>query len=258
MIGERERDFAMTQETAVARIRLVPAALVLGISLIFCTIVAGDFVMQTKASSKAIHVKGYAEKRITSDFGIWDGHLTGRAAQLPQAYAQVERDMAKVTAWLGQKGVTADRYSLSAVSIETQHKRDSQGHETGEIESYTLQQSVTVRLPDVKLVEAISKDISALIKDGVELTSGTPAYYFTGLEGLKIEMLGEATKDAGRRAQTIIASVDGKLGRLRSAQQGVFQITPVYSTEVSGYGELDTSSIEKTIKAVVDAEFSAE
>ena len=248
----------MSSDPAPARIRLVPAAFVIGISLIFCTLVAGNVVMQTKASDKAIRVKGYAEKHITSDFGIWHGQLTVRAPQLPQAYLGVERDIAKVTAWLMEKGVTSNRFSLSAVAIEAQHKRDSAGHETSEIESYALQQSVSVRLPDVALVDAISKGISALIKDGVELTSGTPEYYFTGLEGLKIEMLGEATKDAGRRARTIIGNTGTKMGRLRSAQQGVFQITPVYSTEVSGYGELDTSAIEKTIKAVVDAEFSVE
>lgn len=248
----------MSSDTVPARIRLVSAAVVLGISLIFCTLVAGNVVMQTKASDKAIRVKGYAEKHITADFGIWRGQLTARAPQLSQAYQLVERDMAKVTAWLGQKTIAADRFSLSPVAIETQRKRDSAGHDSSEIESYTLQQSVTIRLPDVKLVEAVSKDVSALIKDGIELNSGAPEYYYTGLESLKIEMLGEATKDAGRRAQTIVTNATARLGRLRSAQQGIFQITPVYSTEVSGSGELDTSSIEKTIKAVVDAEFSVE
>ena len=82
----------MSSDTAPARIRLVSAAFVIGISLIFCTLVAGNVVMQTKASDKAIRVKGYAEKHITADFGIWHGQLTARAAQLPQAYQVVERD----------------------------------------------------------------------------------------------------------------------------------------------------------------------
>lgn len=248
----------MSSDSTPVRIRLVPAALVLGLSLIFCTLVAGNVVMQTKASDKAIRVKGYAEKAISSDFGIWRGQLTTRAAALPQAYQNVERDMAKVSAWLIQQGVSADRFSLSSVCIETQRKRDAAGHETAEIESYTLQQAVTVRLPDVKRIESVSKDVSGLIKEGIELTSGSPEYYYSGLESLKIKMLGEATQDACRRAATIVGNAGSKLGRLRSAQQGVFQITPVYSTEVSGGGELDTSSIEKTIKAVVDAEFSVE
>jgi hypothetical protein len=248
----------MSSEPAIPRIRLVAAAIVIGFSLIFCTIVAGNIVMQTKASDKAIRVKGYAEKKIASDFAIWHGQLTARAVQLPLAYQQVECDMAKVTAWLTQKGVPAKECSLSSVSIDSHLKRDSAGRETSEIESYTLRQSVTVQMSDVATAEAISKEVSALIKDGVEFESSTPEYYYTGLEGLKIQMLGEATKDAVRRAGTIIASTGAKLGGLRSAQQGVFQITPVYSTVVSGYGELDTTSIEKTIKAIVDAEFAVE
>lgn len=248
----------MSTENMPARIRLVPAAFVIGLSLIFCTVVAGHVVMQTRASSKTIRVKGYAEKRISSDYGIWSAHLTARSPQLPQAYEQVRRDTEKLAAWLVRQGVPTNCFTLSAVSIESQRKRDDKGHETGEIETYTLQQSVTVRLPDVRLVDAVSKEVSTLIKDGVELSSGAPEYYFTGLEGLKIEMLGEATKDAGRRARTIVSNTGARLGTLRSAQQGVFQITPVYSTEVSGYGELDTSSIDKTIKAVVDAEFGVE
>jgi hypothetical protein len=255
--ARHQENHPMSSEST-PRVRLVSAAFVLGISLIFCTIVAGNVVMQTKASDKAIRVKGYAEKRITSDFAIWHGQLTTRAAQLPLAYQQIERDMAKVTAWLKVKGAPAERYSLSSVAIESHLKRDGSGRETSEIESYTLRQSVTVQMPDVAMAESISKEISALIKDGVEFESSNPDYYYTGLEGLKIEMLGEATKDAVRRAGTIIASTGAKLGRLRSAQQGVFQITPVFSTEVSGYGELDSSSIEKTIKAIVDAEFSVE
>lgn len=248
----------MSSESATPRIRLLSAAFVIGISLIFCTLVAGNVVMQTKASDKAIRVKGYAEKKIVADFAIWHGQLTTRAAQLPAAYQQVERDMAKVTMWLTRKGVPAKECSLSSVTIESRLKRDNAGRETSEIDSYTLRQSVTVQMSDVATAEAISKEISALIKDGVEFESSSPEFYYTGLEGLKIQMLGEATRDAVRRAGTIIASTGAKLGRLRSAQQGVFQITPVYSTTVSGYGELDTTSIEKTIKAVVDAEFAVE
>jgi len=41
-----------------------------------------------------------------------------------------------------------------------------------------------------------------------------------------------------------------------SATQGVFQITAPNSTEVSDYGSYDTSTIEKTVKAVVSCEFS--
>jgi hypothetical protein len=53
-----------------------------------------------------------------------------------------------------------------------------------------------------------------------------------------------------------MASRTGRsVGRLRSTTQGVFQVTAASSTEISPTGELDTSSVEKKIRAVVTAEF---
>jgi hypothetical protein len=49
-----------------------------------------------------------------------------------------------------------------------------------------------------------------------------------------------------------------RVGRLRSASQGVFQITPRFSTEIEDYGMSDTTTVDKTAKAVVTMEFSIE
>ena len=48
------------------------------------------------------------------------------------------------------------------------------------------------------------------------------------------------------------------MGALISASQGVFQITARHSTEVSSWGVYDTSTIEKTVKAVVTLEYAIE
>ncbi len=68
-------------------------------------------------------------------------------------------------------------------------------------------------------------------------------------------MLAQATRDARNRAETLATNSGSRLGALRSAQQGVFQITPEHSVEVSGYGENDTSSVKKVIRAVVTVEY---
>ena len=72
----------------------------------------------------------------------------------------------------------------------------------------------------------------------------------------KLTMLAEATEDGYRRAKTLAQNSGGEVGPLRSARQGVFQITEPYSTETSGYGMYDTSTIDKTVKAVVTLEYS--
>ena len=59
-----------------------------------------------------------------------------------------------------------------------------------------------------------------------------------------------------KRAGEIASSSGNRIGVIRSAKMGVFQITPVNSYDVSDYGENDTSSLEKKVNAVVKAEFA--
>jgi hypothetical protein len=58
------------------------------------------------------------------------------------------------------------------------------------------------------------------------------------------------------RAEELAKNSGSEVGKLKYASQGVFQITPVNSTDVSDYGIYDTTTIEKSIKAVVTIEYS--
>ncbi|MCY7337039.1 MAG: SIMPL domain-containing protein, partial [Chamaesiphon sp.] len=71
----------------------------------------------------------------------------------------------------------------------------------------------------------------------------------------RIEMVAEATKDAKARAESIAKTTGNRVGGVRSADTGVFQITPRYSTAVSNEGRYDTTSIDKDITAVVSVKF---
>ena len=108
---------------------------------------------------------------------------------------------------------------------------------------------------DVKLVEKIAKGVTFLIKDGVELQSWEPAFHYTKLDDLKIEMLGGAAADAKERAQEIGVEERGQ------DRPALFCIARRFSDH-SGVlirnlrrGWLDTSSIEKTIRAVVTVSY---
>ncbi|MDX5477478.1 MAG: SIMPL domain-containing protein, partial [Cyclobacteriaceae bacterium] len=82
---------------------------------------------------------------------------------------------------------------------------------------------------------------------GVKFYSQAPRYYYTDLESLKIEMISRATEDARVRAEKIAENSGSKLGRLISANMGIFQITGQNSNEdYSWGGTFNTSSKEKT------------
>lgn len=71
-------------------------------------------------------------------------------------------------------------------------------------------------------------------------------------------MLEKATANGRERVVKLISASDASIGALRSASQGVFQITPINSTDVSSYGINDTSTINKAIKAVVTVQYEIE
>ena len=118
---------------------------------------------------------------------------------------------------------------------------------------YRLTQSVRVESADVDLLAQL--DTTPLVESGVIFTAELPLFLYTKVAGEKIEMLAEATKDARARAEQIAAQGGRSIACLHDAEMGVFQITPLHGTDISGMGENDTSSLDKTITAVVTATF---
>lgn len=235
--------------------QLVVFSVVLGLSLIICTLIFSNAFVKVRSSS-TITVTGAAEKELKSDLAVWRGNFNRRAPQLAEAYALLESDLEEVKSFLKAQGVSEDEISVMSVSMNTFYAVDQFGRETNEIRGYGVWQSVEVRSRDVDRITEVSRKAGALISKGVEFHSEPPQYFYTKLNDIKVEMLAEATKNARLRAEQIAVQGGGRLGSLRAARMGVFQITPVHSTEVSDYGINDTYSLEKKITAVVNAEFA--
>lgn len=239
-----------------------PGLLGLGVALALGLVASAHLVsealLEIKQESRALVVKGFAERAIVSDYAVWQGSFTTRAADLQTAYAELARHRELLTAFLAGRGVADGSFELFPVTTQVLFARDAQGGYTNQVEGYALSQQLRVGSSDIDLVTGISEDSSELVRQGVELASDRPQYFYTQLGDLKISMLGEATQDARRRAEVLAENGGGAVGALLSAQQGVFQITPARSTEVSDYGQNDTSSREKTIKAVVTVSYAVD
>jgi len=82
-----------------------------------------------------------------------------------------------------------------------------------------------------------------------------PEFFYSQLADLKIKLLQQATTDAKARAAAMLKATHNKPGKIQSVQMGVFQITPVDSTNVSDMGISDTTTIEKKVTAVANVNF---
>jgi len=158
-----------------------------------------------------------------------------------------------VRKFLRGAGIPADAISLSVVRTEEiviplpRHRRRTR---------YRVSQLLDVSTRQIEVVEAASTELGSLIERGIHVSAEPLAYISTELTEAKLRALEQATEEARRRAEILVHGLGGKLGRMRSSSQGVYQVTPRDSTDVSDYGINDTSSREKDVNAVVSATFA--
>ena len=232
------------------------AGVALALGLIVSSMIFGWFFAKSKKDDEAITVTGSAKKRIKSDLVVWSAGVSVQSPQLQDGYKQISDSIPRIKEYLVSKGIPEAQMTVSSITTLPLKKLDANGAETSEITGYSLKQQVEVRSNDVDKIAQIAREATELIKQGILIESNAPQYYYTQIGDLKIEMLGEAAKDAKVRAEKIAASTGNSIGSVRSAKMGVLQITPADSTDVSDSGMYDTSTIDKDMTAVVNISFA--
>lgn len=234
---------------------LVLFTLTLPIAVVVSTKLAGRSFEKVQLGQQTVRVKGYAEKPIVSDRAEWSARIVERNPDRTAAYRSLESHRRRVLGFLDGHGFSAERVTMGPVMIDQLYTRDAKGNKTNTIEAYVLSQRLAVASTDVHAVSDVARAAGGLIAEGIELESSSPRYLYTRLDDVKLEMLAEATANARERGELLVANSASALGSLRSASQGVFQITPAFSNESSSSGYNDTSSLNKVIKAVVTVEY---
>lgn len=230
----------------------------LSLSLVISSFIFAKSIREFKQANDVLVVTGSAKKPIHSDYIVLRFSLSSQEPTAKAAYQNLKDQTERVQAYLQEKKVPDDAITLSAIQTYAVPEIGINGRETGQILAYRLSQNLEIRSDEVTRYTELSQQANELINEGINLVSQPPEYLYTKLSQLRVEMIAEATKDAKARAEAIAKSTGNRVGAIRSAKTGVFQITSRNSTEVSDYGIYDTSSWEKDITAVVSVQFGME
>jgi hypothetical protein len=238
---------------------------------VICVAIFAYAYLASRLEPRTLEVKGSAKKTITSDTIVWEGVVTAHDADLIQAYNKIKTSADHVTDFIHAAGIPDKQVTAGSITTNKIYQRevvppapgnddDKDKHapvivQTSKIEMYVLTQQIRIESHDMEKVPAISRNVTSLIKDGVEIESGSPSYLYSKLSDLKIDMLAEATRDATNRATQIVTNANGRLGKLVDAKMGVMQINPKGVSDVSSTGNNDETSLEKDILAVVTVRF---
>src|SRR5262249_42912082 len=122
---------------------------------------------------------------------------------------------------------------------------------------FIINQTVVVRSDDPDRVLAASAKTGELVNAGVVLSSGPewgpggPTFLFKKLNDLKPQMIAEATAEARKGAEQFAHDSGSRVGRIRTASQGVFVILP--RDEIQGVPE--QNQLFKTVRVVTTVEY---
>ena len=230
------------------KLQIVWLAIILALGLLLAVKTATNSLSKDK-----ITVTGSAYQTVKSDSARLEFEITTRKADKQTAYNTVKTQLPIVKKYLEDKGISD--IDVTASNGYYSYRYTPNGQITNEIAYYQLSQPVIIKSNDVQKIKEISSDIQSLFEKGVDINIMSTEYFYSKLADLKVDLLKDATTDAKDRATAMLKATHNRPGKIQSVQMGVFQITPVDSTNVSDMGINDTSTIDKKVTAVANVVF---
>ena len=241
--------------------RIISAAII-GIAFIIGLFLVGKAYKYRSTSQETITVTGSAEKDFVSDLIVWKGTYSRKSMELKSAYAQLKDDETVVKNYLLGKGIQASEMVFSSINItkEFNYLTDANGRSQGQqFSGYNLTQTVRIESPNVDKIDAVSREATELIQQGIEFNSMPPLFYYTQLTQIKMDLLAKASADGKQRAEIIAKNAGSSLKKLNKANLGVFQIIGKNTDEDYSYGgTFNTSSRDKTGSITIRMEFAVD
>lgn len=236
------------------------STILIAAAVIITGLILGKSYLSKGKPDDTVSVTGLGEESFDSDLIVWKASFSRNSYELKDAYAQLNKDLRSVKAYLKSRGITDDEMVFEAAEIEKLWSRvyDDEGNLTQTtFEGYALKQQLKISSKKVDIVENTSRQVSELIDAGIELNSEAPEYYYTKLAKLKLQMIEAATRDAHDRAAKIAENGGGNLGKLMFADMGIFQITAENSSEEYEWGgSFNTNSRRKTASVTIRLKYA--
>jgi len=225
------------------------ASTILAIGIALGGFFPGYYYYQTQHENRTVTVKGLAEKNVKADLAIWKIKFKTTGNDLSVLQTQMTNNLQSIKTYLQKSGFKNDEIitgRMNTNDLMTNPYRDAKAEES----RYILDQTVTVRTVNVDGTESALREIGSLVAQGIIFDnqdySSPVSYLFTGLNQIKPQMLEEATQNARQAAEEFAKSSGSTVGKIKTANQGIFSILP--REQIPGANEAE--QIEKTIRVV--------
>ena len=235
------------------------SSLILSLSLLVGLYLAGQQIGQGtarfRADNRSLIVKGLAEQEVKADLATWNIAFRRAGNDYAQLQSEIKADKEAVQAFLTKQGFTpaeVQQQPTRTVDKLTNEYGNNQGEDKAR---YILTGKYTVKSKNVDQVATALGHLDELQAQGILLDSdggANPSYALTNFnDQLRPLLLDQATANAKVTADQMAKKLGVKVGKLRSANQGVIQIFGAdQDSEYGGEG-----AIQKKLRVVSTFEF---
>lgn len=183
-------------------------------------------VEKYRSYDRTVNVKGLCEREVMADKVIWPVVYRVMANDIQSVYDQTDRNNAEIVAFLKSGGIDASEMTVSVPEISDKYATEYGSNDRAY--RYIAKNVVTVCTSDVEKVMELMSRQSELLKKGI-VSGGNDwenqvEFKYEGLNGIKPEMIEEATKNAREAAEKFAKDSGSRLGKIRTANQGTFTI----------------------------------
>jgi hypothetical protein len=203
-------------------------------------------LIDARTGDRIVTVRGLAERDAKADLAILPLRFTRSGDDLAAVQTAIDGDVTKVRGFLAAQGFKPTEIDLGRLEVLDNNAREY-GPQNARAR-FILGQTLVVRSNDVDRVQGATRNLSDLVRQGVVLQEFRGAsYIFTKLNDVRPGMIKEATASARSGAAQFAADSGARLGGIRSASQGSFEIN---SRDPVSDGQSADASVQKRLRVV--------
>ena len=207
------------------------SALVLGaficLGMILAGWILGSSALKIKQYERLVSVKGLSEREVKADVAVWPIRFSSASQDLTELYDTMEIQTQQIQDFLKAEGFGATEITTAA-PVTTDKYAQQYGGDANVALRYTAHQTITIYTHKIDAVRAAQSHLVTLGKKGIAFggddSGQRTEYLFTRLNDIKPAMIEQATQNARSVAEKFAADSKSRLGKIKTANQGLFSI----------------------------------
>lgn len=195
----------------------------------------GHAIRSAKRMDEFVQVKGLSEREVSADLAAWPITFSVGDNDLANLQRQIESARKTIREFLTTSGFAETEISNAPSQIsDAQNSESESSTQNKRAFRYTAKATVLLRTTNVMKAKAAIEASDKLVQQGIALGGGEymnkPQFLFTGLNQIKPDMIQEANRAARQAADKFAADSNARIGAIRHAVQGPFEINDVESS----------------------------